>query len=135
MYNCYVLECDYNERIGVWVEILFTSKPQAIDHWWLSNGSVSQRLLRPWRYNMIKLIHAFFGIEGHVSTDRNPGPGYNTLLLRLILRYIYSACPHRLFNTLPRLSLDRHFVSILWWSWYESTGTRTHDLPHERSTP
>ena len=29
------------------------------------------------------LIHysAFFGSEGHVALDRNPGPGYDTLLL------------------------------------------------------
>ena len=33
--------------------------------------------------------------------DRIPGPGYNTLLLRLILGYPYSTCPHRQFHTLP----------------------------------
>ena len=26
----------------------------------------------------------FFGIEGHVALDRNPGPGYDTILLRLM---------------------------------------------------
>ena len=33
------------------------------------------------------LIHynaAFFGSEGHVALDRNLGPGYDTLLLRMI---------------------------------------------------
>ena len=29
-------------------------------------------------------LKCFFGIEGHVALDRNPGPRYNTLLLQLI---------------------------------------------------
>ena len=40
---------------------------------------------------------------GHEAVDRNPGPGYNTLLLQLIPRDLLSACPHRQFNTLPSL--------------------------------
>ena len=40
---------------------------------------------------------------GHVALDRNSGPGYNTLLLRLIPGDLLSACPHRQFNTLPGL--------------------------------
>ena len=41
----------------------------------------------------------------HAELDGYPGPGYNTLLLRLILGYLYSlsACPHRQFHTLPGL--------------------------------
>ena len=35
--------------------------------------------------------------------DRNPGPGYNTLLLRLIPGDLLSACHHRQFHTLPGL--------------------------------
>ena len=31
----------------------------------------------------------------------NPGPGYNTILLRLITGDLKSACPHREFQTLP----------------------------------
>ena len=32
----------------------------------------------------INPLKYFFGIEGHVALDKNPGPVYNTLLLRLI---------------------------------------------------
>ena len=42
----------------------------------------------------------FFGIKGHVALDRNPGPGYNTLLLQLIPGDLLSVCPHRQFHTL-----------------------------------
>ena len=98
------------------------------------------------------LIHysAFFGSEGHVALDRNPGPGYNTLLLWLIPDLL-SACPHRQFHTLPGL-LDswaalpnsnpnacmpmqggslHHFYDGLW---YDPAERRTHDLPCERRT-
>ena len=50
---------------------------------------------------MVNPLKCFFGIEGHVALDRNPGHGYNTLLLRLIPGD--SACPHRQFHTLPGL--------------------------------
>ena len=99
------------------------------------------------------LIHysAFFGSTGHVALDRNPGPGYNTLLLRMVPGDLLSACPHRQFHTLPGL-LDSlaalsnsypnpcvpmqggslyHFYDGLW---YDPAGTRTHDLPCERRT-
>ena len=51
------------------------------------------------------LIHysAFFGKEGHVALDRNPGSGYDTLLLQMIPGDLLSAFPHRQFNTLPGL--------------------------------
>ena len=52
---------------------------------------------------MINLLKCFFGSEGHVALDRNPGPGYDTLLLRMIPGDLYSACPHRKFHTLPDL--------------------------------
>ena len=45
----------------------------------------------------------FFGSEGHVALDRNPGPGYDTLLLRMIQGDLLSAFPHRQFHTLPGL--------------------------------
>ena len=98
------------------------------------------------------IIHeCFFGIECHAALDRNPGPGYNTLGLRLIPGGLSSACTHRQSYTLPGL-LDRraalsnsypnayvpkqggsfcHFNDSLW---YDPTGTRTHGLPRERRT-
>ena len=56
---------------------------------------------KPW----FSLIHysAFFGNEGHVALDRNPGTGYDTLLLRMIPGDLLSAFPHRQFHTLPGL--------------------------------
>ena len=41
-------------------------------------------------------LWCFFCIEGHVALDRNPGTGYNTLLLRMIPGDLLSAFPHRL---------------------------------------
>ena len=51
------------------------------------------------------LIHysAFSACEGHVTLDRNPGPGYDTLLLRMIPGDLLSAFPSRQFHTLPGL--------------------------------
>ena len=93
----------------------------------------------------------FFGSEGHVALDRNPGPGYDTLLLRMIPGDLLSAFPHRQFHTLPGL-LDSwaalpnsypnacmpmqggslyHFYDGLW---YDPAERRTHDLPCERRT-
>ena len=59
----------------------------------------------------VRLIHysAFFGIEGHVALDRNPGPGHNTLLMRLIPGDLLSACPHRQFHS---LEFVRAFILI-----------------------
>ena len=88
-------------------------------------------------------------MEGHVTLDRNPGPGYNTLLLRLILGDILSACPHSQFQTAETVHgiLDSwaalpnsypnalrsmqggslyHFYDGLW---YDPAGARTRDLP------
>ena len=45
----------------------------------------------------------FFDSEGHVALDRNPGPGYDTLLLRMTPGDLLSAFPHRQFHTLPGL--------------------------------
>ena len=33
---------------------------------------------------MINPLYCFFGSEGHVALDRNPGQGLNTLLLRMM---------------------------------------------------
>ena len=52
---------------------------------------------------MVMINPYFFGSEGHVALDKNPGPGYHTLLLRLIPGDLLSACPHRQFHTLPGL--------------------------------
>ena len=43
-----------------------------------------------------RLIH-YIRHEGHIAPDRNPGPGYNSLLLRLLLGDPLSACPLRQF--------------------------------------
>ena len=40
----------------------------------------------------------------HRTLNRDPGLGYNTLLLRLIPEDLLSACPHIQFHTLPYLS-------------------------------
>ena len=45
----------------------------------------------------------FFIIKCDTAPDRNPGPGYNTLFLRLISGDLYSACPQRQFHTLTGL--------------------------------
>ena len=92
-----------------------------------------------------------FRQRGHVALDRNPGPGYDTLLLRMIPGDLLSAFPHRQFHTLPGL-LDSwaalpnsypnacmpmqggslyHFYDGLW---YDPAERRTHDLPCERRT-
>ena len=40
---------------------------------------------------MINPLYCFFGSEGHVALGRDPGPGYNTLLLQLIPGDLLSA--------------------------------------------
>ena len=96
-------------------------------------------------------LYCFFGSEDHVALDRNPGPGYDTLLLWMIPGDLLSAFPHRQFHTLPGL-LDSwaalpnsypnalramqggslyHFHDGLW---YDPAGRRTHYLPCERRT-
>ena len=49
------------------------------------------------------LLECFFVTEDNAALDRNPGPGCNNLHLRLIPGELYSACPHRQFQTLPSL--------------------------------
>ena len=51
--------------------------------------------------NLIR-INPYECIEGHAALDRNPEPGYNTLLLRLIPGYLLRAYPHRKFLTYYR---------------------------------
>ena len=98
---------------------------------------------------LVNPLKCFFSSEGHVALVRNPGS--YTLLLQLIPGNLLSACPHRLFHTLPSL-LDRwaalpnsnpyallaiqggssyHFYDGLW---YDPAGMRTHDLPYQRQT-
>ena len=64
-------------------------------------------------YILIMMINplCFMGTKGHVALDRNPWPGYNTLLLRLIPGDLYRACPHRQFHTLPSLLHSRAALS------------------------
>ena len=40
-----------------------------------------------------KSIRVLFGMEGYAALDINPGPGYNTIPLRLIPGDPYIACP------------------------------------------
>ena len=49
---------------------------------------------------MIYPSECFFGVDAHVSLDRNPIPGYNTLILWLIPGDLFNACPRRQFHTL-----------------------------------
>ena len=97
------------------------------------------------------LYIVLFASEGHVALDRNPGTGYDTLLLRMIPGDLLSAFPHRQFHIPPGL-LDswaalpnsnpttcvpmqggslHHFYDGLW---YDPAERRTHDLPCERWT-
>ena len=97
---------------------------------------------------MINPLEFFLGIKGHVALVRNPGPGYNTLLLRLIPGDLLSASPHSQFHTLPGLldSWDAlsnsypyamhegslyHFYDCLW---HNPARARIRDIPHERQT-
>ena len=57
---------------------------------------------------MISPLESFFGIEGHVTLDRNPGPGYNTLLLQLINVQV----PNRQVHTLHCLLDSRAALPI-----------------------
>ena len=105
-------------------------------------------------FSMIDLlIHfsAFFGSEGHVALDRNTGPGYDSLFLRLVPGFLLSACPIRHFHALPGLKDSRvalptsypnalramqggsfhHFYDGLR---YDLAGRRTHDLPDTLTT-
>ena len=41
------------------------------------------KILMPYSV-LMKPLECFFGSGGHVAQDRNQGPGYNTLLLRMI---------------------------------------------------
>ena len=76
---------------------------------------------------LINPLECSLGIEDHVALDRNPGPGYNTLLLQLIPGYIFSACPYRQFQhtTRPFRQSDctntcvpsrKAVCTIFWWS-------------------
>ena len=94
-------------------------------------------------------LECFFGSEGHV--DRNPGLGYDTLLLRMIPGDLLSAFPHRQFHTLPSLldswaALPNSYANacvpmqggslyhFYYGLWYDPGERRTHDLPCERRT-
>ena len=88
-------------------------------------------------------------LEGHVALDRNAGPGYNTLFLRLIRGDLNSACPHKQFYTLPgllhsQIALPNTYPkacmpskeavgTILMMAFFVTRlGIRTHDLPHDQ---
>ena len=61
---------------------------------YFSNKLLNKYLMNVTYIYLINLLQCFFGIECHVSLDKNPKPGFNTLLLRLIPVGISSACPH-----------------------------------------
>ena len=61
-----------------------------------------------------------FGSDANVALDRNPGPGYDTLLLRLIPRDILSAVPIDYSTRYPAFyTVELHF----------QTPTLTHRVP------
>ena len=57
-----------------------------------------------------RLIH-YSSFSAAKALDRNPGPGYDTLLLQMIPGDLLSACPHRQFHTLPGLLDSRAALS------------------------
>ena len=97
---------------------------------------------------MINPLECFFGSEDHVALDRNPGPGYDTLLLRMIPGDLLSACPHRhtlhglldsraaLSDSYPNALHAKQGGSLYFYDGfcYDPAGRRTHDLPCERRT-
>ena len=119
--------------------------------WYICMIQLTSRLLLAYTRGIIWFnpLWCFSGSEGHVALDRNLGPGYDTLLLRMIPGDLLSTFPHRQFHTLPGL-LDSwaalpnsyhsalramqggslyHFYDGLW---YDPAERRTHDLPCER---
>ena len=111
--------------------------------------SMKKKQVRKMVLVWFNLLKCFFGSEGHVALDRNPGPRYDTLLLRMIPGDLLSAFPHKQFHTLPSL-LDSlaalpnsypnacmpmqggslyHFYDGLW---YDLAERRTHDF-HARA--
>ena len=72
---------------------------------------------------LINPLECFFDSEGHVALDRNLGPGYNTLLLRIIPGDLFSACPHRIPHTSRPVGL------------HCQTPTLTHCVPWEAVCP
>ena len=124
---------------NVFMRSTATCRPNIYD------DSPNNNLFRKW-FILINPIRFFFGSEGRVTLDRNPGPGYYTILLRLIQGDLLSACPHRLFYTLPDLSDGRAALSNTYPNAYvqhvpfydgllcDPAGTRSHDLLCERRT-
>ena len=55
---------------------------------------------------MLNPLEGFFGIEGYAALYRNPGPGYNTILLRLVPGDVYSALTSK---------AARQFVAFYVW--------------------
>ena len=59
---------------------------------------------------LILIHYSAFSAAKAIPLDRNPEPGYDTLLLRLIPDLL-SACPHRQFHILPGLLDSRAALS------------------------
>ena len=79
-----------------------------------------------------------------IALDINPGPGYDTLPLRLIQGDLLSAHPHRQFHTLPgfldirlsnyntnalRAMQGGSLYHIYDGLWYDPARRRTHAIP------
>ena len=88
---------------------------------------MTKMLMKSYKPLLINPLECFFDSEGHVALDRYLGPGYNTLLLRIIPGYLFSACPHRQFHTLPGLLDSRVALS--------NSYTLTHCVPWEAVCP
>ena len=116
----------------------------------LKNQAMGRRL-KLLRLVWFNPLYCFFGSEGHVALDRNPGTGYDTLLLRMIPGDLLSAFPHRQFHTLPGLldswaalpnsnpnaCMPMQGGSLYYFYdglWYDPAERRTHDLACERRT-
>ena len=62
---------------------------------WVSKYNAAGQWIQVSLINLINPLKCFFGIEGYVARDKISGPGYDTLLFRLIPGDLSSACPHR----------------------------------------
>ena len=78
--------------------------------WRSAESSDIVQQVKPYIFLWLWLIH-YSAFSAAKALDRNPGPGYNTLLLRLIPGDPLSACPHRQFHTLPGLLDSRAALS------------------------
>ena len=107
-------------------EFILNTPTLTASKWW--PGNCKSRIQFPGFLYNVKLAHSLvnrlinpleclFDIEGHIhkALDRKPGPGYDTLLLRMI-QDIYGACHqiqlHKLLGLLhSRVALSNFFIN------------------------